>query len=205
MSLPINPAAATIESIVHPPSPNLRTEVARLFYEEMEHRLLWPLLPKDADRAISLLVEGLSWDGVYAAIDGDGRVLATAFVTNQERPLCVDPAVFRREWGLVRWALRIGMVDVMRIGTQGRSSLRMEGLAVRSDLRWRGLGAQLMERVIADARARGYSSLHLDVLDENRVARHLAESLGFAVKRTIWAPCGRQAALRTFSAMRLDL
>lgn len=46
--------------------------------------------------------------------------------------------------------------------------------------RGRGIGRALMERVIAEARARGYETLRLGTLDDMDTAQSLYASLGFA-------------------------
>jgi acetyltransferase len=55
---------------------------------------------------------------------------------------------------------------------------------VRSDLKGRGLGRLLMDKLIRYCRARGLRELWGSILTENVPMRHLAHSLGFKVRGT---------------------
>jgi acetyltransferase len=52
-------------------------------------------------------------------------------------------------------------------------------ILVRDDMTRRGLGALLMRRIIAHARARGLGTIYGDVLRENEIMRKLCRKLGF--------------------------
>lgn len=61
--------------------------------------------------------------------------------------------------------------------------LVMDGIAVESDSRGKGVGSLLLEHIISYALNNGYSSVRLDVIDSNPRAKKLYESKGFvAVK-----------------------
>jgi ribosomal-protein-alanine N-acetyltransferase len=55
----------------------------------------------------------------------------------------------------------------------------VQTLAVRPDHRRRGIGARLLQRLIAEAERRGAPTLSLEVRADNAVAQHLYESHGF--------------------------
>ena len=59
----------------------------------------------------------------------------------------------------------------------------MDGIAVDQDYRGRGIGSQLLRRIIDYARDNGFESVRLDVIDTNPGARRLYERVGFIAVR----------------------
>ncbi len=57
--------------------------------------------------------------------------------------------------------------------------LLMDGIAVRSDQRGRGIGTMLLGALKQYAREEGYAQIRLDVIDTNTAARRLYEREGF--------------------------
>jgi len=71
-----------------------------------------------------------------------------------------------------------GLVALRRVDA---ATAEVKRLYVRPAARGGGLGRLLVERLIAEARSRGYSELRLDTLPSMRAARGLYDSLGFQV------------------------
>jgi GNAT superfamily N-acetyltransferase len=69
-----------------------------------------------------------------------------------------------------------GMVALRRLDAD---RAEMKRLFVRSDARGTGLGRRLAERIIAEARARGYREICLDTLPVMQDAQRLYSRLGF--------------------------
>ncbi len=60
----------------------------------------------------------------------------------------------------------------------------IDGICVQSGMRGQGLGQRLVEALCAEATARGYDYIRLDVIDTNWRARALYERLGFVAVRS---------------------
>jgi GNAT superfamily N-acetyltransferase len=70
-------------------------------------------------------------------------------------------------------------------------------IIVRSDLKGRGIGWQLMQQIIAFARAKRFCSIDGEVLHENRTMLEMCRELGFSIEINPSAPA--------VSKVRLDL
>jgi ribosomal protein S18 acetylase RimI-like enzyme len=62
---------------------------------------------------------------------------------------------------------------------------RLAGMAFLTSARRRGLGRVLMDRLLADARARGERRMVLEVIEQNTAAVHLYEDAGFVRRRRL--------------------
>ncbi|MGD9006965.1 MAG: GNAT family N-acetyltransferase [Desulfobacteraceae bacterium] len=64
------------------------------------------------------------------------------------------------------------------------SELLMDGIAVRRDMRGKGIGTYLLNDLKHYARENGFRTIRLDVIDTNPAARRLYERQGFVPTRT---------------------
>lgn len=64
------------------------------------------------------------------------------------------------------------------------TSCFIKDLAVRPDLRWRGIGAALLAEALARLAARGCEWVGLKVREDNAVARNLCAKMGFVESLT---------------------
>jgi ribosomal protein S18 acetylase RimI-like enzyme len=62
--------------------------------------------------------------------------------------------------------------------------LLMDGIAVASKMRGKGIGTRLLEELIAHARREQFEQIRLDVIDTNPQARKLYERNGFVETKT---------------------
>ena len=67
-------------------------------------------------------------------------------------------------------------------------TLRMDGIVVDSAMRGKGIGNELLDRLVKYARQRGWHQIRLDVVDSNPGARRLYERRGFVPMRTMSYP-----------------
>ena len=75
-------------------------------------------------------------------------------------------------------------VALALITRRGQHS-RVAALSIRPEMRGRGLGKTLMQRIIADARGRGDRQLSLEVIAGNQAALALYQQAGLTITRTL--------------------
>jgi GNAT superfamily N-acetyltransferase len=94
---------------------------------------------------------------------------------------------FAREFGWLRGLLRCIVFSPFACH-RGGGGLTVGALAVDAPMRGKGIGTRLMEAVFDWARAQGFRSVSLEVVDTNPLARRLYERLGFAPIKTQQLP-----------------
>ena len=137
-------------------------------------------IPNFEDR-ISLINEGFMPDFAITAFDDD-RLVGIAGYHTQSGSLT---------GGLTgsRIISRLGIVSGIRAclimsfydRKPSPGELIMDGIAVHPDYRGRGIGTELLNRIVSYASENGYLSVRLDVIGTNLEARKLYERFGFKV------------------------
>ena len=74
------------------------------------------------------------------------------------------------------------MLGVVRLHSDADFDTGEFAILVRSDQKGHGLGWQLMQLIVAYARAQGIRSVHGQVLQENAAMLDMCRNLGFQVK-----------------------
>lgn len=157
--------------------PAAQAEAGALFWAAFRDKL-GRLLGPDA-RALALIGRAMRPDHALAVVAPGGQVVAVAGFRSPAGSFLAlggpHLAVVYGRWGgvwrkaVLHWLGRD--VDNVRF--------LIDGLAVAEGWRGRGLGSALIAALAAEAQARGYRSLRLDVADQNDRARALYERLGF--------------------------
>ncbi|OYX04943.1 MAG: hypothetical protein B7Z15_17255 [Rhizobiales bacterium 32-66-8] len=88
---------------------------------------------------------------------------------------------YDREMALVAVDSEKDILGVVRIIADPDNEIAEYAIMVRSDIKGKGLGYQLMTEILAYARKRGLKHVFGDVLRENRPMLHMAEDLGFKI------------------------
>ena len=83
-------------------------------------------------------------------------------------------------WGAT-W--RAGLLGLLERDTENERFL-MDGIFVSPVARGQGVGTALLSAIMAEATARGYTQVRLDVIDSNPRARALYERCGFVATQT---------------------
>ncbi len=169
----------TIFSGLHP---HLRRDAARLYWEAFGGKLGRVLGPEA--RALAFFERVIRADHCLAALDDRGALIGIAgyktpagsFAGGSWADLTATYGELGGRWrGCILWALN-REIDNDRF--------LVDGICVAKAHRGRGVGKQLLAALYAEAAARGYASIRLDVVDVNLRARALYEREGFAATRT---------------------
>ena len=85
--------------------------------------------------------------------------------------------------GILRgsWAALVFRLYARRLASD---ELLMDGIAVRADMRGRGIGSRLLAELTSLACREGYRAIRLDVIDTNAGARRVYERNGFVATKT---------------------
>ena len=162
---------------------HLRAPAAQLYWEAFGGKLGRVLGP-DA-RALAFFERVIRTDLCLSAVDAAGTLVGIAgfktpsgsFAGGTWADLREVYGAFGGRWrGLLLWALN-SEVDNDRF--------LVDGICVARTHRSRGIGGQLLAALYREAAERGYPSIRLDVVAENRRARALYERQGFLPVRTI--------------------
>jgi acetyltransferase len=73
------------------------------------------------------------------------------------------------------------MLGVARLHDKAGTTAGEYAILIRSDLKSHGLGWQLMQMIIAYARAKGLRAIEGEVLHENEAMLHMCRDLGFEI------------------------
>lgn len=154
-----------------------RPEVARLYWEAFGPKLGRTLGP--TDKALRFVAAALSPDHAVCARAADGRILGVAgFKTHRGALVEGHWRLMAGVYGPLGAAWRLGLLSVLIRDTENARFL-MDGLFVAPEARGQGVGTALLHAISAEAAARGYGEVRLDVVEGNARARALYEREGF--------------------------
>ena len=161
---------------------SLRSDAAELYDEAFGAK--FALAVRDRDKRILLLSESLQLSFALSALENGTLAGLAGFHTSRGgltggmtlKELLRHQGLFRGLWAAMVFSL-------YERSTQ-ESELLMDGIAVKEDMRGKGIGTKLLDELKKYAAANGYSSIRLDVIDTNPGARQLYERQGFIPTRT---------------------
>lgn len=159
-----------------------RARAAQLYWEAFGGKLGRVLGPDT--RALVFFERVIRADLCLSAVDGAGELVGIAGFKTPSGSFAggtLDDlkAVYGPLGG--RWralSLRLLSSDV------DNDRFLIDGICVTSSHRSKGIGSQLLDALYHEGRTRGYPSVRLDVVAENRRARALYERHGFRPTRT---------------------
>lgn len=155
-----------------------RAEVARLYWQAFGGKLGRVMGPDG--RALTFVEQVLSPGHALCARDGGGALLGVAGFKTPGGALVgggyPEMAAIYGRWGALWRGVLLGLLE----RDVDNDRFLLDGIFVAERARGMGVGTALLRAVIAEAGARGYDEVRLDVIDSNPRARALYEREGFA-------------------------
>lgn len=134
-------------------------------------------------RAHAFLLRVLRADHCICALSDDGQLLGIAgFKSPQGSFAGGEAGDLRAVYGRIGAAWRGGLLRLLQSEVDNDRFL-IDGICVAREARGHGVGSALVAALMAEATARGYQAIRLEVIDTNIRARALYERLGFAAWR----------------------
>jgi len=159
-----------------------RGKIAVLYWEAFGPKLNIVMGPDY--RGIAFVNDVLDPTHALCARDDDGHLLGVAGFKTHDGALVGGKARdMAKHYGWVSSLWRIGLISLLERDTENARFL-MDGIFVSNRARGEGVGTALLDAVCAEAKARGYGEVRLDVIDTNPRARALYERQGFVATDT---------------------
>lgn len=159
----------------------MRADAVQLYWQAFGGKLGTVMGPES--RALEFLGRVIRADHAFVAVE-DGRLLGmVGFKTPKGSFAGGAMADLVAVYGWFGATWRAGVLELLNREVDNERFL-LDGICVVQAARSRGIGAQLLGMIEAEAVRRGYASVRLDVIGENWRARALYERQGFVVVRT---------------------
>jgi ribosomal protein S18 acetylase RimI-like enzyme len=164
---------------------DFKLSAIRLYFNALKEKLE-PILGSDG-RAQEALASNIATDKCLVAIC-DGKLVGVMGVQTNKRGF-VNPSLKTMAgiYGSFGGILRTGGLALLH-HTVGSDELYVDGVAVASEMRGKGIGSHFFELIEQAVSKKRIKTISLEVIDTNPRAKALYERLGFkAVKtQTLW-------------------
>ena len=164
---------------------DLKVSAIRLYFNALKEKLE-PILGSDG-RAQEALASNIATDKCIVAICNGKLVGIMGIQTNKRGFVNPNLKTMVRIYGNFGGILRTGGLAILH-HTTGTDELYVDGVAVASEMRGKGIGSHLFELLEQAVLKKRIKTISLEVIDTNPRAKALYERLGFvAVKtQTLW-------------------
>lgn len=163
------------------PDGSEETAVA-LYWEAFGAKLGRVMGPRD--KALAFIHRVLDPTHAISAVAPDGTLLGVVgFKTHQSALVGGTFTDMQAIYGTFGATWRAVLISLLERDTENKRFL-MDGIFVAPEARGQGVGTALLDAIMAEAQARGYDSLRLDVINTNPRARALYERHGFQARNT---------------------
>ncbi len=153
-------------------------------YEEAFRQKFFPVA-KSKEKMVEILTESIKPEYAVAAFEGD-RLVGLAGFHHEGDYFTSGGSTYGliKLLGLFRglWAVFIFGILYERKAELGE--LLMDGIAVDSSMRGKGIGSGILKKLSEFGAEKGYGKIGLDVIDINDRAKKLYESQGFKATKT---------------------
>lgn len=149
---------------------------ALIYYEAFKRKILSGSMT--ADQALRLLERSINTENCFAAYCDDILVAFSGFYKDKKPFMkmqlfdCVD--ILGMSEGFFYF-----IFSALLNRAPGKGELQMDGIAVRSDFRGKGLGGMLLKTLIEYGKYLNFDRIKLDVIDGNDGAHRLYLKTGF--------------------------
>lgn len=156
-----------------------RCEAARIYVIAFKSK--FEELIGDKDSIQTIFEKTMDPDCALCAYDGNDQLIGIAgFNLGDKKLVNIQIADFINAFGYIKGLWKAILVElIFSRKPKSNQELLMDGIAVKSEFRGRGIGSQLFHALMEYAKVNNYSRVRLDVIDENPRAKALYESLGF--------------------------
>jgi len=162
-----------------------KASAARLYFKALKEKLE-PILGSNG-RAHEALAKNIAPDRCITAFCGDKLVGIMGIQTDKRGFVNPSLRTMVRIYGVIGGILRMGGLAVLHHPV-GSDEFYVDGVAVASEMRGRGIGTHLFELLEHAALKKEIKKISLEVIDTNPRAKALYERLGFEVikTQTVW-------------------
>lgn len=162
-----------------------KASALQLYFNSLKNKL-GPILG-EYDRAKQVLESELIMQNCFAATCEQKLVGVLGIQTSSGG--FVNPSIAQaiRVYGLFSGLLRMSGLALLHHAC-GSDELYVDGIAVATEMRGKGIGSRLLHMLERAAREKGIKTISLEVVDSNPRAQALYERLGFVAirQRTVW-------------------
>ncbi len=153
-------------------------------YEEAFQQKFTPIV-KSREKMVEILVDGIQPELSVVALEGDRLVgLAGFYHSSNSFTGGINTSNIIKRLGLIRGLWTVVLFGILYERKVSEGELFMDGIVVDPEMRGRGVGTAILDKLSEFAKESGYRTIKLQVIDTNNRARNLYESQGFIEIKT---------------------
>lgn len=168
--------------IIHGINADDKAAAAALYWEAFGEKLGLVLGPRK--KGLAFINRVLDPSHAISALDQHGALIGVVgFKTHKGALVGGEFSDLAAVFGFFSACWRVTFLALLDRDVENTRFL-MDGIFVTKEARGKGVGKALLAAICAEAKARGYTAIRLDVIDTNPRARALYERVGFEAAKT---------------------